>query len=164
FRSVTLEPADIPALVGNEMPPPRILIADDSSLLRSALRGLFTGAGEYEIIEAENGTDAVSQAEEHQPDVVILDFAMPGLDGLGVPRVLQKRLPQIPILMYTMHYTRQLVMDAKNAGVTKLISKSDGGDLVATVRELLAATSVRKPDAAKVGEFVFGVPGGQTGT
>lgn len=145
------------------MPPPRILIADDSALLRSALRGLLNGAGECEIIEAENGTDAVSVAEQQLPDVIVLDFAMPGMDGLAVTRVLQKRLPQIPILMYTMHYTRQLVADAENAGVTRLISKSDGGDLVAAVRELLVANSARKPDAARVGELVFGMPS-QTGT
>ena len=126
------------------MKSPRILIADDSALLRSALRGFFTAAGNYEIVEAENGTEAIAVAEQRQPDVLILDFAMPAMDGLAVSRELQKRMPQLPVLMYTMHYTPQLLADAKAAGVRKLISKSDGVDLIAAVRELLA--SAPKPE------------------
>ena len=145
------------------MKSPRILIADDSALLRSALRGFFTAAGDYEIVEAENGTEAIAVAEQRQPDVLILDFAMPAMDGLAVSRELQKRMPQLPVLMYTMHSTPQLLADAKAAGVRKLISKSDGVDLIAAVRELLASSSAPKPEESVRG-LVFGVPARQTGT
>jgi DNA-binding NarL/FixJ family response regulator len=143
------------------MPPPHLLIVDDSALLRSALRGLFAGSGNYEIAEAESGRDAIATAEQRQPDVIVLDFAMPAMDGLAVARELQKRMPQVPILMYTMHYTPQLVADAKMAGVKELISKSDGVDLVAAVRKLLASSSTPKPEASGVGELIFGVPAAQ---
>lgn len=146
------------------MPPPRILIVDDSALLRSALRGLFTSAGNYEIIEAENGRDAIGAVEQQRPDLVVLDFAMPAMDGLAATRELQKRMPDLPILMYTMHYTPQLLADAKLAGVRKLISKSEGADLVAAVRELLASSAVPKPQASNVGELAFVMPAAQSGS
>ncbi|PYV69543.1 MAG: DNA-binding response regulator, partial [Acidobacteria bacterium] len=76
--------------------PPRILIADDSALLRAALRGLFSEIGDYEIMEAETGAEAVAKAEASRPNVIILDFAMPEMDGLSATRVLRKRLPEIP--------------------------------------------------------------------
>jgi len=135
------------------MPSPRILIVDDSALLRSALCGLFTSAGNYEIIEAEDGKNAISLAEQQRPDVIVMDFAMPAMDGLAATRELRKRMPGVPVLMYTMHYTPQLVADAKNAGVKKLISKSDGADLIAAVRELLASSHGANPDPSKVGEL-----------
>ena len=56
--------------------PSRILIADDSALLRSALRGLFNGIGDYEILEAESGTEAVAKTNECRPNLIILDFAL----------------------------------------------------------------------------------------
>jgi DNA-binding NarL/FixJ family response regulator len=147
------------ALLGKyEMPSPRILIVDDSSLLRSALRGLFSSAGNYDIAEAEDGKAALSMAGQQRPDVIVMDFAMPAMDGLAATRELRKRMPEVPILMYTMHYTPQLVADAKSAGVKKLISKSDGVDLIATVRELLASSHPPKPDASNVRELVFEIP------
>jgi len=150
------------------MPPPRILIADDSALLRSALRGLFAAAGNYEIVEAEDGNDAITMAEQRQPDVMVLDFAMPAMDGLAVSREVQKRLPQIPVLMYTLHYTPQLLADAKAAGVKKLISKSDGVDLVAAVRDLLASNSGPNPEEppkkTDAGQLIFQTPAVRTGS
>ena len=140
-----------------EMASPRILIVDDSALLRSALRGLFASAGNYEITEAEDGKSAISIAEQQQPDLIVLDFAMPAMDGLTATRELRKRMPEIPVLMYTMHYTPQLLTDAKNAGVKKLISKSDGVDLIAAVRELLPSSHAAKPEASNIGEPSFGM-------
>ena len=58
--------------------PPRILIADDSALLRAALRGLFNDIGDYEIMEAETGAEAVAKAEASPPNVIILDFVKIG--------------------------------------------------------------------------------------
>lgn len=140
------------------MPSPRILIVDDSSLLRSALRGLFDSAGNYEIIEAEDGKKAIIVAEQQRPDVVVMDFAMPAMDGLAATRELRNRMPEVPVLMYTMHYTPQLVADAKSAGVRKLFSKSDGVDLVASVRELIACSREVKPEASSVRELALDLP------
>src|SRR5438876_5702735 len=131
------------------MPPPRILVADDSALLRSALRGLFRGMGDYEILEAETGTEALAKAVEFKPDLIILDFVMPEMDGLNASRALQRRCPEIPILLYSMHYSEQLLLDAKSAGAKTLISKSETGELVSAVQELLNSRSASaKPESA----------------
>lgn len=135
------------------MPSPRILIVDDSALLRSALCGLFTSAGNYEIIQAEDGKNAIVMAEQQRPDVIVMDFAMPAMDGLTATRELRKRMPDVPVLMYTMHYTPQLVADANSAGVKKLISKSEGGDLIAAVRDLLSPRDDANPKPAMNSQF-----------
>ncbi len=150
--------------------PHRILIADDSALLRAALRGLFSDIGDYEIMEAETGEEAVAKAEASPPNVIILDFAMPEMDGLSATKVLRKRLPEIPILMYTMHYTEQLCEVAQGAGVRKVISKSETNSLIAAIQEFLSSP----PDAAKsapataitatVEDGAFGMPRAGTGT
>lgn len=139
------------------MPSPRILIVDDSALLRSALCGLFTSAGNYEIIQAEDGKNAIVMAEQQRPDVIVMDFAMPAMDGLTATRELHKRMPEVPVLMYTMHYTPQLVTDARSAGVKKLISKSEGGDLIAAVRDLLGPSHEANPEPSMGSEF-SGIP------
>jgi CheY-like chemotaxis protein len=150
----------------------RILIADDSALLRSALRGLFNGLGDYEILEAESGTEAVAKTNECRPNLIILDFAMPGMDGLKVARVLQNSLPEIPIVMYTMHYTTQLSAAALAAGAKQVISKSETGTLISTVRELLTPSEdAPKPAPARapainsnVKELAFDTPITRKGT
>jgi len=118
---------------------PQILIADDSALLRSALRGFFSGFGDYEIIEAATGAEALAKAEQSRPDLIILDYAMPGMDGLSATRLLRKRLPETPVLLYTMHNTQQLCDAAQAAGAERVISKSETGNLVAAVQELLSS-------------------------
>jgi len=149
--------------------PPRILIADDSALLRTALRGLFSDMGEYEILEAQTGAEAVAKAESSPPNLIILDFAMPEMDGLSATKVLRNRLPEIPIVMYTMHYTDQLSEQAQSAGVRKVISKSETSSLVAAIQEFLAEPAAA-PDAASsnaIGarpDAGLGTPAIRTGT
>lgn len=126
----------------------RVLIADDSAPVRVAVGMLFRRIGEWEILEASNGVEALAKADECKPDLIILDFAMPRMDGLEASRALQERLPQIPIVLYTLHYSDQLRRDAQAAGVRKLISKSDTGELVATVQELTASRGPTTKHAA----------------
>ena len=150
--------------------PPRILIADDSALLRAALRGLFSDIGDYEIMEAETGAEAVAKAEASPPNVIILDFAMPEMDGLSATRVLRKRLPEIPILMYTMHYTQQLCEAAQGAGVRKVISKSETNSLIAAIQEFVSSppAAAKPAPAPAIGtrpeDAVLGMPAVRTGT
>src|SRR5262249_15857118 len=73
-----------------------------------------------------------------RPDLIILDYAMPGMDGLSATRLLRKRLPETPVLLYTMHNTQQLCDAAQAAGAERVISKSETGNLVAAVQELLS--------------------------
>jgi len=169
FRYFVTCPTIFRVLATSEMPS-RILIADDSALLRSALRGLFDGIGDYEILEAESGTEAVAKTNECRPNLIILDFAMPGMDGLKVARILQNSLPEIPIVMYTMHYTEQLSAAALAAGAKQVISKSETGSLISKVQELLTPSEDAPKPApvpaidSKVKELAFDTPIARTGT
>lgn len=119
--------------------PPRILIADDNPVVRTTLRHLLESLNHSEIIEAADGEEAVSLALEFQPDLAILDLAMPRVDGLTAARKISQALPSLPIVMYTMHFSPHLEVEVLKYGVRKLVSKSQSSVLVSTVQELLAA-------------------------
>jgi CheY-like chemotaxis protein len=118
--------------------PIRILIADDSPSVRKTIRQVLQYSG-WEILEAENGLQAISQALELHPEIVVLDLAMPGMDGLAVARQIHTRLPELPILMYTMHWSSQLEVEAIKAGIRKVVAKADSTVLVAAVQEFVDA-------------------------
>lgn len=115
----------------------RILIADDYALVRRALRQVLQTAGNYEIVEAENGEDAVNKTRELKPDLVVLDLAMPKMDGMRATRAISAAFPQIPIIMHTLHASSRICLEALKAGVWKFIAKSDSATILAAVHELL---------------------------
>lgn len=116
-----------------------ILIAEDNPAVRSAMHTLLEGAGPWEILDVENGQEAVAKAQELKPNLILLDLVMPVLDGLSAARQISKLLPGTPMLMYTMHWSQQVELEAQKFGVRKLISKTDSKLLVSTVQELLLA-------------------------
>ena len=116
---------------------PRILIAEDNRTVRTALRGLLQSAGPWEIVEVENGLEAVAKAQELRPNLIILDLVMPVMDGLSAARQISKLLPEIPMLMHTMHWSPQIELEAQKVGVRQVVSKADSKLLVSTVRQFL---------------------------
>jgi CheY-like chemotaxis protein len=116
---------------------PRILIAEDNPVVRTALRGLLQSAGPWEIVEVENGLEAVAKAQELRPNLIILDLVMPVIDGLSAARQISKLLPEIPMLMHTMHWSPQIELEAQKVGVRQVVSKADSKLLVSTVRQFL---------------------------
>jgi len=125
----------------------RILIADDAKLVRTALRDLLKKENGCEVVEAENGSEAVAKARDTRPDLVILDLAMPVMDGLTATREINKLLPNVPIVMYTLHCSSQLEVDARKVGVARIVPKSDSGFLLSVVHELLDG-ALRAPIAS----------------
>lgn len=117
--------------------PTRILIAEDSPSVRTALRTLLEGAGPWEIIDVENGQEAIAKAQELKPDLFILDLVMPVMDGFQAARQISKLFPNTPILMHTMHWSQQVEIEAQKVGVRKVVSKVDSILLVSTVQQLL---------------------------
>ena len=116
----------------------RILIVDDSPLVRDRLRAMLQQHAGWKVCgEAANGRDALDKAKRCAPDLIVLDFLMPGMDGLQAARELGKLLPEVPILMFTMHLSRQLVEEARNAGVRGAVPKSDASRLVEGVEAVL---------------------------
>ncbi len=118
--------------------PTRILIAEDSQPVRTALRTLLEDAGPWEIIAVENGEDAVAKAQELKPDLIILDLVMPVMDGLRAAKQISQLFPEIPLLMHTMHWSPQVEVEAQKVGIRKVVSKADSRLLVSTVQQFLA--------------------------
>jgi DNA-binding NarL/FixJ family response regulator len=120
---------------------PRILIADDSEFLRTHLRG-FLQRPDWDICgEAANGRKAVLMASEMKPDLIVLDFAMPMLNGIEAAREILKAMPNVPIVLYTLHKNPQLELDANAAGIRKVISKGENSNaLITTLQELIASS------------------------
>jgi pilus assembly protein CpaE len=106
---------------------PRVLIADDNEGVRHALRSLFGHVDDGWSVcgEAVNGLDAIQLVDKLKPDVVLLDFQMPVMNGLEAAREITKTNPLVPIAMYTLHQNPIFQKQAEAYGVRKVISKSD---------------------------------------
>lgn len=128
--------------------PIRILIAEDNHSVRTAMRQVLENVGDWEIVEAENGQEAVAKAEELKPNLVILDLAMPRLDGLSAAREIAKILPDVPIMMHTLYFSEQVELEAGKFGVRKIVPKSDSNVLVSAVQDVLQK---KLPPALAVG-------------
>jgi DNA-binding NarL/FixJ family response regulator len=103
----------------------RILIADDHDIVREGLRMLLQSQVQWEICdEASTGREAVEKARQHRPDVVVLDFSMPELNGLEATRQIRKALPRTEVLILTMHDSEQLAREILAAGARGFVLKS----------------------------------------
>jgi DNA-binding NarL/FixJ family response regulator len=118
--------------------PLRILAADDHDILRRGLKQLLTARPGWEICaEAKTGREAVNLAEQHKPDIVVMDVSMPDLNGLEAARRIHKVLPKTGIIMLTLHFSDQLVKDIVESGARAYVMKSDADrDLVNAVEAL----------------------------
>ena len=136
------------------MNPLRILIADDHEVVRRGIRALLESHPSWTICgEVGDGRQAVEQAKQLAPDLVILDIAMPGLNGLDAARRIREVAPRAQILILTMYESDQLVRQILAVGARGYLLKSDAG------RELINAVdalSQRKPFfTARVAEKVL---------
>lgn len=116
----------------------RILIADDSELVRKIIRRFLETAGFMVCSEAMDGGDAVKKATQLKPDLIVLDLTMPDMNGIEAASVLKGLMPHVPIIMFSMHSNclGQALVSA--LGVKAVISKADGVDkLIDCVRNLL---------------------------
>lgn len=102
----------------------RVLLADDHSIVRAGLRSLIEDTGEMRVVvEASDGHEAIRQALEVRPDVAVIDISMPGMDGLEVINRLKAQLPELPVLVLTMHEEEQYVVRTISAGAKGYITK-----------------------------------------
>ncbi len=106
--------------------PYSILIVDDSAMIRRLLRLCFEHSLEWRVCgEAENGRMAVEKVEELHPDIVIMDFQMPVMNGIEAAREIAHVSPHPAMVMFTMHDCEQLRHEAQAAGIWDVVSKSD---------------------------------------
>jgi DNA-binding NarL/FixJ family response regulator len=124
----------------------RVLIVDDNATIRNLVRSSIERNGEWEICgEAENGQVAVERVQQLQPDVVILDLQMPIMNGLEAARQIIRLVPNMAMVMLTMHNCAQLLQEARSAGIKDVVSKSDGNlnDLLASLKNVVLDASLQ---------------------
>jgi len=116
----------------------RIFLVDDNATVRSHLRAMLEQRPEWVVVgEASNGRDAVKAFHEHKPDVTVMDFMMPEMDGLEAARKLRQQEPEAPILMVTVDPSQQLETEAKKAGIKGVCPKAHVWSLLAAIEALL---------------------------
>lgn len=124
--------------------PKRILIADDhESVLRRVRASIEAHPGWQVCGDAVNGREAINKAAELKPDLVVLDFAMPRVDGLKAALTIRQLTPDLPIILFTI-YGASIRPEVEKHGIV-LVDKAESQPLVATIERLLAAAD-RKAD------------------
>ena len=123
----------------------QILIVDDQPRARQSLRALLsTWPATAEIREAVDGYQAIQLVEEQQPDIVLMDVRMPGMDGLRATRLIKARWPQVAVVALTMH--SEYEAEARAAGVDAFVGKTEPVDhLLATLLAVAANQPRRWP-------------------
>ncbi|HEY1660028.1 MAG TPA: response regulator transcription factor [Candidatus Sulfotelmatobacter sp.] len=116
----------------------RIFVVDDNAMIRSCLRNVLEKRDEWVVVgEAEDGRHALDKWNELSPELVVMDFVMPKMNGLEASRQMTKRHPEAPILMVTTDPSQQLAQEARRAGVKGLVTKSDLPSLINAIEALL---------------------------
>lgn len=130
--------------------PKRILIVEDEISVRNAVRAFLQTQPSFEVCgEASNGAEAVEKAHALQPDLIILDLSMPHMNGIEAASVLRSRVPNVPVIVYTMFGDVLGKQLAAALGVAAIVSKSDGLPiLLRRIESLLQSGTLAQPPAA----------------
>jgi DNA-binding NarL/FixJ family response regulator len=117
----------------------RILLADDHEMVRKGLRATIAEHRGWEVCgEARTGREAVAKALDLKPDIVVMDFAMPELNGMEATRQIRARMPATEVLILTMHESDNLVRETLMAGARGYLLKTDAGDALVQALQALA--------------------------
>lgn len=129
------------------MEPIRILLADDHNILRDGLRLLLERHPEFRVVaEAADGRSTVQMAEEHSPEVVIMDIAMPNMNGIEATRRIVDRSPNTGVVILSMHYDESYIIRALKAGARAYLLKDTvKGELIAAVQAVAQGRSYFSP-------------------
>ncbi len=128
----------------------RILIADDHAIVRAGIRALLQLHPDFEVVgEAADGYEAILQARRLQPDVVLMDLAMPGMDGLAATHEIRRVAPQTRVLVLSQHENREYVLPALRAGAAGYVLKRAPDDtLIRAIRAVYAGETYVDPRLA----------------
>ena len=124
---------------------PTVLIVDDHPRVRKVLRDYFEESNLAECGEAVNGLDAIEKAQQLNPDLVLLDFSMPVMNGIEAARALKQMMPGVPVFMLTAYFGAATELLAKESGVSAVFSKDDVSPMIYRARVLLEHRYKRAP-------------------
>lgn len=142
------------------MDPVHILIADDHTLFRDGLRSLFLSVPDTDVVgEAATGLEAVQQAEALQPDVVLMDIQMPGLNGIEATRQIVRTSPHIGVVVVTMFEDDDSVFASMRAGARGYVLKgADQEEMLRTIRAVARGEALFGPAIANRLMSYFSAP------
>lgn len=103
----------------------RVLVADDNGLVRSVLRNHLADKKGLTVCEAGDGVEAIEKAKEFHPDLIVLDLVMPNLTGAQAASILKHEMPEVPIILFTLHSTAVHALTSV-VGVDIVLDKSQG--------------------------------------
>jgi DNA-binding NarL/FixJ family response regulator len=123
-----------------------VLLADDHALVRRGFRRILEDDPEIEVVgEASTGTEAVELAGRLHPQVIVMDYAMPGLDGVQATHEIRRQVPDTAVLMLSMHSDENYIRNAIDAGAHGYMLKNADIDLPAAIRAVAAGQHVGIP-------------------
>jgi two-component system chemotaxis response regulator CheY len=120
----------------------KVLVADDSGLMRHVLVKILTDAGVESVVEATNGNEAVQKVEDETPDLVLMDWVMPNLTGIEAVEKIRASGNKVPIIMCTTEGEQNRIVDAIKAGANNFVVKPfDPEVIISKIKETMAKVS-----------------------
>jgi DNA-binding NarL/FixJ family response regulator len=117
----------------------RILIADDHAMIRSGLRSVLEAHSGWEVVaEAADGREAVAQALQTRPNVAVVDYLLPALNGIEVTRQIRGKLPETEVLIFSLHEEDSIISEVLEAGARAYVLKSEANDYLVSAVAALA--------------------------
>ncbi len=134
------------------MPKIRVLVVDDHTIVRDGICALLALSGDIEVVgEAANGNEALERVKELQPNVVLMDIAMPIMGGLEATRRIRREFPRTRVLVLTQYDDKEYVFPVIEAGASGFISKAAASsELVAGIRSVFQGDSYLSPSVARL--------------
>ncbi|MBN3753038.1 response regulator transcription factor [Paraburkholderia sp. Tr-20389] len=129
----------------------RILIAEDHAVVRQGVRQLLIDRGVADdVAEAQTGTEVLAEASKHIFDVILLDISLPDMNGVEVLKRLKRKLPRVPVLMFSMYREDQYAVRALKAGAAGYLSKTvDAAQMIAAIQQVAAGRKYVSPAMAE---------------
>ncbi len=128
-----------------------IVIAEDHTILREGLRSLLSGDDEFKVVgEAKDGLEAVRSAASFTPDLILLDLAMPKMNGIAAIKEIKKQTPQTKVLALTIHKSEEYILEAFQSGADGYCLKdSTHEELLMAIRSVLSGKTYLSPDISE---------------
>lgn len=143
----------------------RVLVVDDHTIVREGVHILLDAQSDIEVVgEAADGQEALVRARELQPEIALVDIAMPGLNGLELTRALKRDWPQISVIILTMYESDEYFFQVLDAGASGyVLKKAASADLVAAIRAVHAGDVFLYPSVARrlVSDYLARVKSGE---
>ena len=114
----------------------KVLIVDDSETSRRMLRAVLWSR-QWSVCEAENGRTGIQKFKKLNPDAVVLDLAMPDMDGMETAKRMSAVNPNVPLILFTVYETKGIQSPAQEAGISAVVSKSHAWSLVGNIESLV---------------------------